>query len=157
MLAAQAPSLCVVMAVSASPQLPRRQTNRGGALYELLLQVPAQLISISRRALGMTTGQERRNALAEILLAAHQAGKQSSKIVSLCLDDDVDPWQMKLSRVRLSRHQLVNIRQNAPCHKCRPAFPMTRSSGAPAVWVAVSIGDNLRSCLQCTGFGLTTC
>ena len=157
MLAAQAPSLCVVMAVSASPQLPRCQTNRGRTSYELLLQVPAQLISISRRALGMTTGQERQNALAEILLAAHQAGKQSSKIVSLCLDDDVDPWQMKLSRVRLSRHQLVNIRQNAPCHQCRPAFPMTRSSGAPAVWVAVSIGDNLRSCLQCTGFGLTTC
>ena len=70
------------MAVSASPQLPRCQTNRGRTSYELLLQVLAQLISISRRALGMTTGQERRNALAEILLAAHQAGKQSSKIVS---------------------------------------------------------------------------
>ena len=68
------------MAVSASPQLPRRQTNRGGALYELLLQVPAQLISISRRALGMTAGQERQNARAEILLAAHQAGRQSPKI-----------------------------------------------------------------------------
>ena len=157
MLAAQAPSLCVVMAVSASPQLPRCQTNRGRTSYELLLQVLAQLISISRPALGMTTGQERQNALAEILLAAHQAGKQSFRIVSLCLNDDEDPRQMRLSRVRLSRHQHVNIRRNAPCHKCRPALPTTRSSGAPAVWVAVSIGDNLRSCLQCTGFGLTTC
>ena len=75
------------MAVSARPQLPRCQTNRGGTLYELLPQVPAQLISISQRALGMMTEQERQNARAEILFAAHQAGRQSSEIVSLCLDD----------------------------------------------------------------------
>ena len=75
------------MAVSARPQLPRCQTNRGGTLYELLPQVPAQLISISQRALGMMTKQERQNARAEILLAAHQGGGQSSKIISLCLDD----------------------------------------------------------------------
>ena len=157
----------MILDFSAVPDLPilgqckssttTLSSKQGGALYELLLQVLAQLISISRPALGMTTGQERQNALAEILLAAHQAGKQSFKIVSLCLNDDEDPWQMRLSRVRLSRHQHVNIRRNAPCHKCRPALPTTRSSGAPAVWVAVSIGDNLRSCLQCTGFGLTTC
>ena len=71
----------------ASPELPRCQANSGGTLYELLMQVLAQLISISRRALGMTTGQERQNARAEILFAAHQAGRQSSEIVSLCLDD----------------------------------------------------------------------
>ena len=43
MLARQAPSLCVCMAGSASPQLPRCQTNRGGTFYQLLLQLPAQL------------------------------------------------------------------------------------------------------------------
>ena len=64
------------MAVSASLQLPRCQTNRGGTLCELLLQVPAQFISISRRALSMTTGQGRQNARADILLAAHQAAPQ---------------------------------------------------------------------------------